>query len=211
MDVSLTAVRQALTLPDFDVHSAWARMIPQSRRMRRPIEKPGNARQAGVLVLLYHHAGELTFVLTRRTDTLSSHSWQISLPGGRHEPQDDTTQETALREACEEIGICTVLDVLCSLTPLYVNVSDFEVTPYVAYTADRPAFNIDPVEVAYVIEMPVRLLLDDTIKDREQWNLHGYDLDVPFYRYGEHVIWGATAIMLSEFEGRLRTVMNTPT
>jgi hypothetical protein len=88
-----------------------------------------------------------------------------------------------------------------------VLVSDFEIYPYVGFTARRPDFNPQPEEVAEVLELPLRSLLDDTLKRTERWNVRGLEMDVPFYRVAGHAVWGATAIILSELEGRLRAVL----
>lgn len=209
-DITLDDVQRALTLADFDHEAAWQRMAPTSRNMQRPPAKPGSARSAGVLLLLYPHSDGLTFVLTKRANHLPTHKGQISLPGGGVEPGDDSTWETALRETCEEIGVCdyALIEPLGRLTPLYVNVSDFEIAPYAAYTAFRPEYRINPNEVDFTLEMPLTTLVDDAIKDEETWTLRNREFDVPFYRFRGHIIWGATAIILSEFEGRLRAVLS---
>ncbi len=208
-DPTLDDVRRALTLPDFDALPAWMKMAPTPRPLDRPAEKEGQVRLAGVLLLLYPHEGSLTFALTLRTDTVANHKGQISLPGGMQEA-GETLAQTALRETCEEIGVC--LDESCiigMLTPIYVVVSDFQISPFVGYVSTRPAFDPVPVEVAAMVEMPLKLLLDDGIKAKEHWNLSGRELDVPFYRVDGHIVWGATAVILSEFEWRLRAALGS--
>jgi 8-oxo-dGTP pyrophosphatase MutT (NUDIX family) len=175
--------------------------------MRAP-EAPPDVREAGVLFLLYPLNGDLTFVLTKRTDTVATHKGQVSLPGGAREAVDQDIERTAVREVCEEIGFCDVnaMQMLGSLTSLYINVSDYEVHPYVGWVGYQPLFTVQPEEVARVIEMPLSALVDDRIKRQERWNLRGMELDVPFYHFDGETIWGATAILLSEFEWRLKTV-----
>jgi 8-oxo-dGTP pyrophosphatase MutT (NUDIX family) len=175
--------------------------------MRPPEPDDVPIRAAGVLLLIYPYTHGLTFTLTKRTNSVSTHRGQVSLPGGGIEPGDTTTQDAALREACEEVGTCEHITVLGALTPLYVGVSAFEIDPYVGSLPQRPHFEPNPAEVASIIEMPLTVLLDDDIKTRERWTLHGRELDVPFYAFEGHTIWGATAIILSEFEGRLRRVL----
>jgi 8-oxo-dGTP pyrophosphatase MutT (NUDIX family) len=205
---TLDDVRRALALADFDVEAAWQRMVPRPRAMRRPSGLKGEARRAGVLLLLYPLNGVLTFPLTRRTETVATHKGQISLPGGAQE-EGETPVQTAFRETCEElsIGPTDQIDVLGALAPLYVSASDFEIHPIVGYLPCRPDFHPDPVEVAEVLEMSLPMLLDDVIKVRERWTIHGLELDVPFYRVAGQAVWGATAILLGELEGRLRAVM----
>jgi 8-oxo-dGTP pyrophosphatase MutT (NUDIX family) len=205
----LDIVRDALALDPFDVYTAWMRMAPSPRPLERPDDLPGQVRLAGVLLLLYPYQGELTFALTRRTDNVATHKGQISLPGGALEPGEETHQ-TALRETCEEIGVCLDQNVLIgSLTPLYLMVSDFQIHPSVGFVPKRPDFQPDPVEVDSLLEMSVPTLLNDGIKTKERWTIRGMELDVPFYRMGEAVIWGATALILSEFEMRLRAILGS--
>jgi 8-oxo-dGTP pyrophosphatase MutT (NUDIX family) len=159
---------------------------------------------------MYPQAGRLVFVLTRRSEAVASHKGQISLPGGSQEVIDPGPMGTALRETCEEIAVCREdIQIIGALTPLYVSVSDFVIHPFIGYMSERPAFRPATNEVAEIIEMPLRDLLDPAIKTSEHWNLHGYDMEVPFYRVGQHVVWGATAIILSEFEGRLAAVIGS--
>src|SRR5574341_523817 len=204
---TLDDVRTALALPEFDVFGAWIRMAPRYRPMDRPPEMSGTARVAGVLLLLFPGPSGLTFFLTRRTETVATHKGQISLPGGARE-NGESTQQAALRETCEEIRVCRDdIQIVGALTPLYVIVSDFYIHPFVGYLPQRPEVEADPVEVAQVLEMPLAELLDESIKVIEQWELSGFLLDVPFYRVGGLPVWGATALMLSEFEARLRAVV----
>lgn len=204
---TLADVRSALALPGFDVLAARKRMAPSLRPIELPSENTKQARQAGVLLLLYPSESALTFALTRRTEHVATHKGQISLPGGAME-QDELPPQTALRETCEELHIC--LDETCllgSLTPLYVPASEFVIHPFVGYISHHPPFEPDPIEVAEVLEVPLPLFLDESIKTTERWNRHGVEMDVPFYRIHGQTVWGATAIILSEFEGRLRSVL----
>jgi 8-oxo-dGTP pyrophosphatase MutT (NUDIX family) len=205
---TLDDVQRALALSDFDHERAWQRMVPRQRVMHRPPDQSGEAHPAGVLVLIYPQAGRLMFVLTRRSEVVASHKGQISLPGGSQEIIDPGPVDTALRETCEEIDVCREdIQIIGALTPLYVSVSDFVIHPFIGYMSERPAFRPATNEVAEIIEMPLHDLLDPSIKTSEHWTLHGYEMEVPFYRVGKHVVWGATAIILSEFEGRLAAVM----
>jgi hypothetical protein len=79
------------------------------------------------------------------------------------------------------------------------------VQPYVAELPSPPSYRPDQREVAEVIELPLDALLDPASKHEETRTLHDAQVRVPFYRYGEHIIWGATAMMLSEFEALLAT------
>jgi 8-oxo-dGTP pyrophosphatase MutT (NUDIX family) len=207
-DLTLDLVRRALQQP-LPGLPAQLRMAPPGRPNVRP---PNSAlpRDAGVLLLLYPANGALHFVLTRRTDRLDHHGGQISLPGGRHEPGDADFAATALREAYEELGIVLDgADVLGQLTALYVPPSHFLVHPTVGYLPMRPLLQPNEDEVAEVIETSLAVLLDPDVREEEPRALvsqGGRVVSTPYYRIGRHKVWGATAMVLSEFETLLRDV-----
>lgn len=207
MPCSLNEVRAALSLPDYDGFAAQRRMAPSSRPVGRFESQPGGPRLGGVLMLLYCAADEVNLVLTRRPDYNGVHSGQVSCPGGRHEPPE-SLETTALRETFEEIGIRPEdVVVLGRLTPLYIPPSDFEVHPFVGcFRAGRPFFAPDTREVAEIIEVPLAHLLDPATRVEETWELRGVEVMVPFFRIGDHKVWGATAMMLSELVERIRYV-----
>jgi len=190
------ALRRPLPGPD-----AQSRMAPLGRER---IPAPPDAQEAGVLLLIYPGPADLLFVLTRRADQLGYHSGQISLPGGRREPNDLDFVATALREAQEEIGIVAgQVQTLGALTALYIPQSNFVVHPVIGYAAGRPAFRPNAAEVAELIEAPLHMLLNPTIRQVGVLSQDGPP--VPFYRLGGHAVWGATAMILSEFEMVLRS------
>jgi 8-oxo-dGTP pyrophosphatase MutT (NUDIX family) len=205
--ITLDDVRRALALPDFDPVAAQLRMAPQPRPFRRS-DVPGTPKLASVLVLLYPVGAALSFVLMRRTEYEGVHSGQISLPGGKREG-DETFEQTALRETFEEIGVSDPVEILGALTTVYVPPSDFEIHPFVGYLPHRPIWSPDTEEVAEIVEAPLYLLLDPAIKGVEEWMRSGNPLTVPFYGIAQHKVWGATAVMLSEFEARLQAVLTT--
>lgn len=208
--IRLDQVQAALALADFDVLTAQRLMAPQPRTLHRNRSHPGLPRQAGVLVLLYPAEGGLAFALMRRTQNPRDvHSGQISLPGGSQEP-GETPVEAALREAREELGVNGTVQILGSLTCLYIPPSDFEVRPVVGYMSEHPVWKPDQSEVVEVLECPLVWLIDDARKVVENWNRDGQIVQVPWYNVHGHKVWGATAIILSEFEQRLRQVLNKP-
>lgn len=205
--INLEHVRAALALDGFDAEDAQRRMAPQPRVLRRSENRAGSPRQASVMILLYPLDDQLAMALVRRSENEHDvHSGQIGLPGGAREG-DETAVETALRETGEELGVTAGVEVIGALTPLYIPPSDFEVRPVVGHLAHRPTWVPDPAEVVDVLECPVDWLLDDERKAGEDWDFGGYKLYVPWYDLHGHRVWGATAIILSEFEQRLRRVV----
>jgi 8-oxo-dGTP pyrophosphatase MutT (NUDIX family) len=171
----------------------------------RPLDPPTldhRPRKAGVLLLLYaaEEEGELRLVLTRRTESVGDHKGQISLPGGAVDPGDLSTAHTALREACEESGICgDDVRLLGELTPVYIEPSDFCMQPHVACLPHRPVFELQRDEVAELLEVPVSHFLGERNKAVEDWTLHDQHMRVPYFNVFGHKVWGATAMVLAEF------------
>ena len=175
---------------------AHLRMAPTFRGDPTSMEE---AVQAAVLVLFYPSGENTHLVLIKRNEYDGPHSAQVSFPGGAREAGDLTLEETALRETREEVGIDGPLEVLGSLTPLHIPVSNYMVYPFVGWMEELPVFRPDPTEVQYVIEAPLAALLDPTNRDSEILYHHQQSIEAPFYRVGEEKIWGATAMMLCEF------------
>jgi 8-oxo-dGTP pyrophosphatase MutT (NUDIX family) len=161
----------------------------------------GDEHVAGVLLLLYPNHGKLTTVLMQRTQYDGVHSGQISFPGGKREMIDETILDTALREAKEEIGINPAgIRLLGTLSTLYIPPSNFLVTPVVGFCARRPDFQLEPSEVESLLEIDVdQLTRPGIIQHKEVILSNGLSLEVPSYYIDQKIIWGATAMILSEF------------
>jgi 8-oxo-dGTP pyrophosphatase MutT (NUDIX family) len=181
-------------------------MSPQPRHGTDRILDPGlDCRRAGVLVLIYPCGDEPCLVLTRRTNSVDSHRGQISFPGGSLDPGEDAVA-AALREGWEELAIdASQVEVIGTLSPLYIPPSGFCVYPTVAYAAMRPAFVPNPGEVAEIIETPLAHLLAPETRCEETWEIRGAPVRVPFYAVGHHRVWGATAMVLAELLALLQT------
>ncbi|MEX2121667.1 MAG: CoA pyrophosphatase [Pirellulales bacterium] len=157
-----------------------------------------HSRAAAVLVLLYPAQHGWHLPLTVRPATMATHAGQISLPGGMIEP-GETPDQAALRELAEELGVTAgEVDVLGQLSPLYLFASDFMVNPWVAAAARRPAWVINPTEVAELLEVPLVHLFDPANAGRHARRHRGIDFTAPHFLWGRHRIWGATSMILSE-------------
>jgi 8-oxo-dGTP pyrophosphatase MutT (NUDIX family) len=165
---------------------------------------PDDAKKAAVLILLYERIDRVFVALIKRKFQDSDrHSGQISFPGGKMEASDHYPIQTALREATEEIGITDDIEILGTLSTLYIPVSNFHVAPVIAWhTAPNPRFKIETSEVAELIEMDLQLILDDSLKNKVDIIIQSSMIlhDVPAYDVHGQVIWGATAMILSELE-----------
>jgi 8-oxo-dGTP pyrophosphatase MutT (NUDIX family) len=172
-------------------------------REPRPLggEEKGR-RRAGVLAPLFVREEKLWILFTRRTEQVEHHRGQISFPGGAQEPGDITLWDTALRESEEEIGLAPKDAILLgSLSPI-VTVTNFYVEPYVAAIPQPYVFRPEEAEIAELLEVPVAALMDPASLEKKP--LPGREEPVLFYRYGEQVIWGATARMLEELLNALK-------
>ncbi len=187
---------------------ARERLMPRDTlgRSARPVDAPEGVtpRVGAVLVLLYPHLDDIYVPLTVRTASLRHHSGEVSLPGGGFDAADETLDRTALREAWEEIGILSAdVEIVTSLTPVWIPVSNFRITPYVGFAAQRPDFTPSPAEVAQVVEVGLRTLADPRMVRSEQRELRGGMVQVPYFAVSDYQVWGATALVLAQLIGRL--------
>ncbi len=161
-------------------------------------ERP-QARKAAVLLPLFVQNGKLSLLFIRRASTLRAHSGEIAFPGGSRDATDASPVMTALREAYEEVGLETTrVEVLGLLPPVFTVVSNFIITPVVAYLPwGSGELRLQRSEVTEVILAPLHELANPLIARREQWTRGDVTRTVYFYDYGSHCIWGATGRMLN--------------
>jgi 8-oxo-dGTP pyrophosphatase MutT (NUDIX family) len=159
----------------------------------------GTWKAAAVLLLLYGPAGDERIILTVRSNDVEYHKGQISLPGGSVDADDRDLAATALRETEEEVGIARAeIEVLGRLDDR-ITVSDFRVSPIVGTIPQaRMRFNPSPLEVAEVLEVPLRHLLDRANRCDELHVRNGRTEVRPGFNFGAHRIWGATARIVAD-------------
>ncbi len=184
---------------------AHFKMVPPFRQDL--IKQQGNAikkaKKAGVLVLFYPDKNNETyFILMLRKTYKGVHSAQVSLPGGKYEPEDQNIKATALRETFEEVGVpIKMIKVVKTLSQVYIPPSNFYVQPFAGICKIKPDFIKEDAEVEALIEVPLKDLLDDkTLIDKWVETSYSAGVEVPAFQLNGFTVWGATAMMLSEIK-----------
>jgi len=190
-------------LPGTDIQ--W-QMASSDRLLKKFPRSPGkDAQIAAVLTLLYPHNGSIYTVFMQRPDYNGVHGGQISFPGGKKEPEDENVIKTALRETYEETGVDpTAVNIIGTLTPLFIPVSNMIVTPVVGWANVKPIFKHKSEEVLFLIDADLRRLLDLSIVKIKPFEIRGEILDIKYFDYETNTIWGATAMMLYELLSIIR-------
>jgi len=195
-----------LGLPGLD---AQKKMITGRPDLSPEVIAQRNPKQSSVLVWLYPQGDDIYTRLILRTAYKGVHSAQMAFPGGTKEEYDTDLWQTALREAHEEVGILPdEVKYVGALSPVYIPPSNFWVQPYMGMTEHNIPAVIQVTEVQYAIDFDVRLLTEPRIKEEKlimNANIKS-EIKTPYYNIEGHTVWGATAMMLSEFEELLRRV-----
>ncbi len=178
-------------------------MAPSYRPQLTPAQIAANRPKiGGVLLLLYEKDGFLNIVFTQRKEYQGVHSAQMSFPGGKKDAADEDIIQTALRETKEEIGVEPErIEIIGQLTELYIPPSNFLIYPVVGFSKDIGQFEPQKREVEKIVEIPLSFFLDKkNINEQTEIKLFNNNVvRVPAYIYNQHIIWGATAIILGEF------------
>lgn len=173
------------------------KMMPPNRKLRAADSDKKRLKPSSVLLLLFAEKNELFVCLIKRPSNMKHHAGQVALPGGRHEP-GETPLETALRETWEEIGITAdKIEIMGSLSELFVDVSGFLIHPFVGWLEEKPIFKTNPAEVEKTILFPLLKFMNN-LEETELETVSG-KLKVPCFHFEGEIIWGATAMILSEF------------
>ena len=188
------------------------KMAPESRleELQRINISQKNPRRAGVMALFYptNNMGTNLLLILRKTYK-GVHSAQVGFPGGKFEMEDASLKDTALRETEEEVGVSrNSVSVIKELTEIYIPPSDFFVQPYLGITTATPKFIAQEDEVEALIEVKLNHFMDDKILVTKSLSTsYATNIEVPAFLLNGHVVWGATAMMLSEVRELLKQVL----
>lgn len=190
-------------LPGLSAHKNYA---PEGREINPQLIATEDYRHSAVAVICTLYSDSPSFILTKRMPYDGAHGGQISFPGGKKEIEDPTSEHTARRETFEEIG--WKLDeqhLLGKISDVYIPVSKFKVEPYIYHVDEIQEFQLNEREVSEIIQLPVDVLLHENATKLVNITISSGMIlkDVPAFIFEEHIIWGATALMLGEIKAML--------
>ena len=185
------------------------KMVPPFRQelLSKQKEAIKNAKHAGVLSLFYPDEDmETKFILILRKTYKGVHSAQVAFPGGKLETQDTSLQDTALRETFEEVGVpISTVQIVRSISQVYIPPSNFYVHPFIGFTQTTPKFIKQDDEVEALIEIDLEHFLDEqSLVFKKVKTSYSVEVEVPAFKLNDYVVWGATAMMLSEIKDLIK-------
>lgn len=168
--------------------------------------RANNPIKAAVLALFYPNAeGKTCFLLTQRASYNGTHSAQISFPGGKIDKTDENSKKAALRETFEEVGVIeSSVNVIRELTDVYIPPSNFLATPFIGFVDKKPVFDLN-----YEVDKTIEVLISDLLNDSNITSVNmstSYmdNANVPCFKLNDYIVWGATAMILSEIKELLK-------
>ncbi|AJR03755.1 NUDIX hydrolase [Siansivirga zeaxanthinifaciens] len=210
-DEFLISISKVKNIP-LPAEASQFKMVPLFRQEQLEQQKENikKAKKAGVMALFYPDEQAKThLVLILRKTYKGVHSAQVGFPGGKLEPNDASLEAAAVRETFEEIGVPeNNIEVIRALTQVYIPPSNFYVYPFLGITKKTPKFIKQDKEVEAVIEVPLQHFLNDNNVVIETLKTsYSAQVEVPAFKLNNHVVWGATAMMLSEIKDLLKQLM----
>ncbi len=181
--------------------------IDELEKGMKPVKEP---KRAGVMALFYAGANNSTYLLFILRKTYAGvHSNQIGFPGGQQEASDASLLDTALRETQEEVGVeRSRVRIIRPISELYIPPSNFEVRPYIGIYDKTQPFVIQESEVEALVEVPFSEVMDESVlTSRKMQTSYAREIEVPAFELGGYIIWGATAMMLSEIKELFKRVI----
>ena len=184
-----------------------------SARTHKRIENSSSSYvHAAVLIPLLDDGGVSKVLFTKRTDRVEHHKGQISFPGGAVDDGDGSFENTALREAHEEIGLRRDdVEILGRIDDTLTLVSSFVVHPVVGFVVEPYDFVVNRAEVKRIIKVPLYVFHPENPRyQRDSVEYEGMTYRAIAYEYNGDVIWGATARMMENFMNILGNKLPLP-
>lgn len=205
---SVSKIEQ-IPLPGLD---SQLKMSPPFRLelMEQHREAMKTSKKAAVTALFYPDENHVTkLILILRKTYKGVHSAQVGFPGGRREDIDESLMHAAMRETWEEVGVPIVdIEIVKAMTELYIPPSNFTVYPFLGITHRTPMFVKQDDEVEDLIEVLLPDFLDEaSVTAMKVMTSMDKEMLVPAFILNGHIVWGATAMMLSELKDLLKTVL----
>jgi len=190
---------------------AHRKLISPGRELSYPADDAPEIKHSGVLFLLFPDKDRLFTCLIKRPSSMKHHPGQIGFPGGKVEKNDSSSQMAAMREAEEEVGLTSgSYRIIGKLSDLYIQVSNFIIHPYVAWVDRKPVFTLNNSEVEDIILFPIQDFMENEhFAETEIMTFTGL-VKVPYYPFNGEIIWGATAMILSEYFEIIKHYQSTP-
>lgn len=193
-------------LPGFAVQEKMTPLgrLPADKAILMAGKEPYNGAVMALLNPL--PGGTWSLVYIKRPDYDGTHGGQMAFPGGKTDNDDSDFLHTAQRETHEEIGVLPhEYELVGKLTEVYIPPSNFLVHPYISVAKKTLHFTPDDREVEYVWQVLVEWLLsDNAVSVRDFKTVYGTIKNYPCYIFGNHIVWGATAMITAEIVAVLK-------
>ncbi len=185
-------------------------LVPEKRLSARNIvASKKEFRSSAIGIILFPKNNRLYTLLIQRPTYEGSHSGQVSFPGGKMDRSDLNLEHTARRECFEEVNLTLNSgELIGELSDIYIPVSNFMVKPFIFYLHHEPDFKPDEREVEHLIYLNIDTLMNDDIQKngRVQISKGVHQKNVPYFEIEQKIVWGATAMILSELKEILKTI-----
>jgi 8-oxo-dGTP pyrophosphatase MutT (NUDIX family) len=196
--ISTDQIKTALAKP-LPGEKAHKKMLPRGRSLEMSESDLDQTKESAVLLLLFPENEELQLCLMLRPSHMKHHAGQFCFPGGQFEETEKESSAVALRETKEEIGVeSDGIEILGNLSDIYVHVSKFFIHPVVGFIQKRPNFKINKDEVEQIIIVPLKHFFNSELISTEIIDTRFGEIEVPCYKIDGNIIWGVTAMIISE-------------